>query len=167
MKQLTLLTILGLLAFSANAQKIGHIDIQQIIQAMPEYSLFQDSIENEYNKAQGTLAKMVKQYENLSQVYKDSSIHWSTFDQKDKLTAINALKVRIDEYQTYVSTDLNQKQSEFEQNLFERIRSAAEAVAKEKGYSYILNYTEQNLVIIYTDNSNDVTAEVKKKMGLL
>ena len=58
-----------------------------------------------------------------------------------------------------------QKEQELLQPLIERAKTAINEVAKEKGYTYILDTGTG--VVVFFDDTDDITPFVKKKLGIL
>ena len=78
---------------------------------------------------------------------------------------IQEMEQRIATFQQTAYTDLQKKQQELVNPVIEKVRKAITDVATENKYTYIFDMSSQ--VILYTaPNSNDITALVKKKLGL-
>jgi outer membrane protein len=50
------------------------------------------------------------------------------------------------------------------QPVFEKAEKAIQAVAKEKGYAYILDIAQQS--VLYFEGGDDISAAVKTKLGI-
>jgi outer membrane protein len=78
---------------------------------------------------------------------------------------IQEMEQRIATFQQTAYTDLQKKQQELVNPVIEKVRKAITDVATENKFTYIFDMSSQ--VILYTaPNSNDITALVKKKLGL-
>lgn len=167
MKQLTLLATIALLAFSASAQKIGHVDMEAIIVEMPEYKGYMDSLKTETKRARGQLEKMNKTYQKKLKTYEDSASLWSSAIVVIKGNELTTLKTNMEYYGSTRSRELDSLQALFVEGLIERVKIAAQSVAKAKGFTYVLNYSQQAQLVLYYEESHDLTGDVKKKMGIL
>lgn len=167
MKQLTLLAILALCTFGASAQKIGHVDMEAIIVEMPRYTVVMDSLKIETKKARMQLLKMNNSYQKKMKVYQDSANLWSSAMVAIKGKELTDLKTNIEYFGTQRSRELDSLQGLIVNRLIEKVKVAAQSVAKAKGFTYVFNYSEQAQLVLYYEESHDLTGDVKKKMGLL
>ena len=168
MKKLILCAICAICGFTtANAQKFGHVDTQQIIQAMPEY-----------NKAKTEIDALQQQYEaDLKSMQDELQKKAEAFD-KEQATLPENIKQRRqnelqDMYQKYQQSfqdnqlALNKAQQEKLQAISAKVLDAIKAVGQEGSYIYILQVTALEVApYISTTLSTDVTAAVKTKLGL-
>ena len=158
------LVVAGMVAATAvNAQKMGYISVQELVQAMPEY-----------RKADTTLAE----YQNaLNQQYaervQDFNMRDSLLTSKDTLKFTRAqLEVkRNDLAKTYVELQQwNQraqqmyqaKEEETMKPILDKARKAIQDVAKEGGYVYV--FPKEQLLV--SPPGDDLIALVKKKLNL-
>ncbi|MBI1183080.1 hypothetical protein GC194_02320 [bacterium] len=167
MKHLTtVLTLLLAMYSSATfAQKIGHVNLQKIINDMPQYKTAQDTLEIEQKKIQIKLQKMEAEYNRVKALYQDSAKYWSLAERTLQQTRLTNLEQNYQQYYQLASASLDTMQEKMLNRIFKKIKKATQTVAKEKGFSYVLNYTEQT--VLYYDPALDLTAEVRKKLGLL
>ena len=150
--------------FTANAQKFGHVNMQEIMQAMPEYTA-----------AQTDLKKLEEQYTaDLKQMQEEIQRKAVAFD-KEQATLPDNIKQRRqqelqDAYQKYQESlqDNQQALQKAEQekmaDIQQKMLDAIKAIGQEGGYIYIM--TTNSLPYISTTLSTDVTAQVKAKLGL-
>lgn len=152
---------------SVNAQtlKFGHIDLQALIQVMPErataeteFTNFQTEIEDVYGGMQKELQTKYAELEQLGQTA-------SEIKRNAKVTEIQDLQQRIQNYQASARQQLDQKQQEVLQPVFDKAEKAIEEVAKEKGLIYVFDVGPK--VILYQSNqSMDLLPLVKTKLGI-
>lgn len=168
LKKILLAVAIALPMFGASAQttlKIGVVDTDALIQAMPETQEAQKKLadnskkyEDEYARLQEEMKRM---YDELSNM-KD-----------DELPAIKERKTReFQDYQTKVQNflqsadqDMQRQQQELMAPISQKIKDAVESVGKEGGFSMIENYTPQ-LLLYYTSPVVDITPQVKAKLGI-
>lgn len=150
----------------ATAQKIGHVNFQEIILLMPEYAM----AATEYDLYQAGLEDQLKVVENMiMEVQKN-------YDLESKKPAPNKTKLKIymsqnetyqQEYQMYQqsSTDsLKAKMAELVAPIKLKVEQAVAEVAKEKGYSHIIDSSAG--VLIYANEADNIDAAVKTKLNL-
>ena len=152
---------------SVNAQtlKFGHIDLQALIQVMPErataeteFNNFQTEIEDVFGGMQKELQQKYGELEQLGETA-------SEIKRNAKVTEIQDLQQRIQNYQTSARQQLDQKQQEVLQPVFDKAEKAIEEVAKEKGLIYVFDVGPK--VILYQSNQSlDLLPLVKTKLGI-
>jgi outer membrane protein len=165
-----ILTVVALIiAFSSasnaqNAQKIGYIDFNTLIAAMPGV----DSVKIKLQKYQQTLTDqldaMRAEFENKYLDYQSQSASMSDLIKQTKEKELQDLQGRIDGFQTKAQQDLQAKQQELLQPIVDKAKSAIKEVARENKYTYVLNSIED--VVLYKEPGDDVMDLVKKKLGI-
>ena len=166
MKTLIICAICAICGFTtANAQsKFGHVNTQEIIQAMPEYS-----------KAESEIKALQSQYEaDLKSMQDELQKKGEAFDKEQATLPDNIKQRRQQELQ-----DMYQKiQQSFQDNqqalqkasqekmqaIQAKVLDAIKSVGQTNGYVYIME--DNSLPYISSTLSTDVTAQVKAKLGL-
>ena len=149
---------------TANAQKFGHVNAQEIMQAMPETTKAQAEIEalaKQYDEDLKSMqAEIQKKAEEVEKLPADTPANIKERRQKD-------VEEMFQKYQQIASDNqqaLNKAQQEKLQPIQKKLIDAITAVGQEGGYVYIM----QIGTALYTSStlSTDVTAQVKAKLGL-
>lgn len=161
-----------LITWSAAAQtttlKIGYTSAAQILPAMPEFKVKQTEIqsyakmlEDELKKRQEDIQKKLQDLET-----KGSTMIPVVIQEREK--EIRTLQQGIYEFQQTAEADLQKKEKEALDPLYDKVQKAIDDVAKENGYTLIINGTDGSGAssILYSDPSLDVTNLVLKKMGI-
>ena len=169
MKKLIICAICAICGFTtANAQgKFGHVNTQEIIQAMPEY-----------NTAKTEIDKLQAQYEaDLKSMQDELQKKADAFD-KEQATLPDNIKQRRqqelqDMYQKIQQSYQDNQQAlakaaqEKQQAVTTKVLDAIKAIGESGGYVYIMQIGISEVVpYISTTLSTDVTAQVKAKLGL-
>ena len=150
---------------TANAQKFGHVNSQEIIQVMPEFT-----------KARTDIEALTKQYEADLQSMQDELKKKSEAYEKEQATLPANIKQRREQelqemyqkiQQSYEDNRqaLAKEQSEKMQAITTKVLDAIKAVGQAGGYVYIMDLSG-GIPYISTTLSTDVTPQVKAKLGL-
>ena len=151
---------------TANAQaKFGHVNTQEIIQAMPEYQ-----------KAQTEIKALQDQYEaDLKSMQDELQKKGEAFDKEQATLPENIKQRRQQELQdmyTKIQQSFQDNQQALQKASQEKMQAisvkvldAIKAVGQEGGY-VIINEINSGIPYISTTLSTDVTAAVKTKLGL-
>ncbi|MCM1368995.1 MAG: OmpH family outer membrane protein [Candidatus Amulumruptor caecigallinarius] len=167
LKKILLAVAIALPMFGASAQtlKVGLVDTNSVIQALPDTQEAQKKVaeaskkyEDEYARLGEEMKRMIDDYQNMS---------------KDELPAIKERKAReVQDYQQKVAAfeqnaaqDLQRMQQELLAPVFQKIKGAVESVAKEGGFSLVQDNNPQ-LTLYYGAPVEDITPKVKAKLGV-
>ena len=167
MKKLIICALCAICGFTtANAQaKFGHVNTQEIIQAMPEFAAARADIE-----------KLTQQYEaDLKSMQDELQKKADAFD-KEQATLPENIKTRRNQelqdlyqriQQTYQDNQqaLGKAQQEKMQAITTKVLDAIKAVGQEGGFVYVMDMSA-GIPYISTTLSTDVTVQVKAKLGL-
>ena len=148
MKKLIICALCAICGFTtANAQgKFGHVNTQEIMQAMPEFT-----------KAQNEIKALQDQYEaDLKSMQDELQKKGEAFEKEQASLPEN---IKQDNQQA-----LQKASAEKMQAIQTKILDAIKAVGQAGQYVYIME--NNSLPYISTTLSTDVTAQVKTKLGL-
>ena len=166
MKKLIICAICAICGLTAQAQaKFGHVNTQEIIQAMPEFSTARTEIE-----------KLTQQYEADLKLMQDELQKKGEQFEKDQATLPDNIKQRRQQelqdmyqkiHQSYQDNQqaLQKAQSEKMQAITTKVLDAIKSVGDTGGFVYIMEMGA-GIPYISTTLSTDVTAQVKAKLGL-
>ena len=166
MKKIIICAICAICGFTtANAQaKFGHVNTQEIIQAMPEYQ-----------KAQTEIKALQDQYEaDLKSMQDELQKKAEAFD-KEQATLPDNIKQRRNQELQDMYTKIQQSFQDNQQALQKasgekmqaiqtKVLDAIKSVGSAGNFTYIVEMG--SLPYISTTLSTDVTAQVKTKLGL-
>lgn len=160
------LLLLIVAPMSLFAQKFGHVNSQEIISVMPEYT-----------KAQTDIQDMQKQYEDeIKRASEELSKKYTEYQQEQANLPKNIQERRQKELQ-----DLNEKGMQLQQDaqqalqrswgemlepIAKKIDDAIKAVGKEGGYTFIFETSTSPIPYISETSATDVTSAVKAKLGI-
>ncbi|WP_051293191.1 OmpH family outer membrane protein [Olivibacter sitiensis] len=176
MKKLVKSIVVGAVLFCSYGmvsaqQKIGHVDTEEIIQLMPEYKTAVESVnafvqtkQTEAQQMQGELQKKYASYlekqKNLSEANRDVL--------GKELQALEAemteFQNRLQEHQQTAQQQIGEKNRELLQPVFTKLTTTIGAVAKEKGYAYVLDVAQQS--VIYYEGGDNLNGDVRTKLGI-
>ena len=159
------LVALTLAAMSVSAQvKLGHIETQKLIQAMPEWTAAQKTFEEEQKKVNTELNGLREQFQTKLAEYSEKMKTYSEAMRATTEEELQGLQQRIQRFQETAMAQLEKTQNDLMQPVMEKALNAIKEVGKENGFTYIF---DMNAGILYAaENSQDVLTLVKKKLGL-
>ncbi len=148
------------------AQKVGYVDTQSLIQAIPEVKEANTNIETYKAQLQKKGQEMVKA---LQAKYQDLERRQAQGDISPKQLEAEASKLKEEEatlaqFEQTSSEKILKKSETLLKPLRDKIQQAIDDVASENGFAYIIDSSFG--VILYADPSADVGTLVKAKLGL-
>lgn len=150
------------LMFAGNAgaqTKIGYISIDAMVRVMPETSKI-DSLLEKYqgDSINPQYSQIVALYQYKDSVYRDS-IKTPAVVRKQIEQELPTLIYQIQNWQTIVNQAMESKQNELLAPIYSKVYDAVKAVAKEKGYTHVMN---KEALLIAPDNDDMITAVAAK-----
>ncbi len=161
------LVLLCALPFSLMAQevKLGHVNSQEILSAMPERVTIEKTIKDLQDQWEKEMTKMREEYYAKIKEFQDKQATMPESIKQARQSEIAELEQRISTFQQTASTDLGKKQQELFTPVIDKVKKAINEVGAENGYLYLFDLSTQG-IIYQSPKSNDVTPLVKKKLGL-
>lgn len=154
----------GIFGFSTttNAQKIGYISADEIIQLMPEAATVQKELD-QYQQSlyQNAQDKQNALNEAIQKFVKDSSTMSPSLKEVKRSDLQKQSQEQSGEQQK-IQSEFEQKRQELSVPIQKKLQTAIEEVAKENGYTYVM--PREALIIM--PPSNDIGPLVIKKLGL-
>ena len=154
-----------LLSTAVFGQKLGHINSNDLLLAMPERTSIEADIQKYAQELEAQLATMSKEYQAKVQNYQSMQASMTEAIKEDKISEITNLEERISKFQQSAQKDLQAKEETLLKPLIDKAKKAIEDVAKENNYTYIFDAGVG--VLLYKKDSDDIMPMVKKKLGLL
>lgn len=159
----TAVLLLGVNTAMAQA-KLGHIDVATLISLMPETKKANTQLETMSNGFKADYDKMVAEYQNLAQKYQNEAASQSDAMNQTRAKELEDRQQRLQMFAQSAQQDMEKKSNELMQPIFQKAQDAINAVAKEKGLTYVFNTASG--VLVYQDGGLDLMSDVKKKLGL-
>jgi outer membrane protein len=164
MKKL-LFMLMMLAPMAAFAQKFGHVNSQEIIQAMPEFTKARTDIEALAKQYDADLKSMQEEIQKKAEALEKEQ---ATLPANIKQRREQELQEMYQKYQQSAQDNqqaLAKEQSEKMQAITTKVLDAIKSVGQTDGYVYIMDIAG-GIPYISTTLSTDVTAKVKTKLGL-
>ena len=165
MKKLLAIAVLAFGMNSASAQnKIGYINTDELISVMPE-ALKADSELKEYQQSLYQQGQEINKDadDKAAQFIKDS-LKMSASMKEIKRKELYDLVTKANGWNETAQNMYNQKAQEKIDPIRTKALDAIKAVAKEKGYNYVLDQAQSGLLVF--PPGDDLMAAVKAKLGI-
>ncbi len=167
MKFIKLFAVIALLTTSTIgfAQKLGHVNSNEILSIMPEKIQAEKDFQTYTSQLEEQLQKMSKELQAKYADYQANQTNMSEPIKKAKENEIRDMESRIQEFRAGAEEDLAKKENELLEPIITKVKTAIEEVAKEGSYTYIFDSSAG--ILLYAKDSEDIMSQVKKKLGLI
>jgi len=158
-----MLLVVASAATKAQTLKFGHIDLEALIQVMPESAAAQTELENYQRDLEEVLAELYEEQQQKITEFEQLGTDVSEVRRTAKITEIQELNTRIDNFRNNAIQQIDQKRVELLQPILEKAESAIEEVARAQGLIYVF---DSNSLLYKSNSSVDVLPLVREKMGI-
>lgn len=164
MKQFLLFTALMVGSLTlVQAQKLGHLDAQNILLNLPERAEAQSQIEMQAGQYEQEMMRMQEDLQTRYADYQGKAETWPAAIREQKERELQALDQGLQEFGATVQNELAAAEQELLLPMIERVRQAIEEVGAENGFTYIFDTSSGASVY---NGGEDVSEKVKAKLGI-
>ncbi len=144
-----------------NAQKLGHVNSQLIMQELPDY----ESARKDLESFNSDLSKELEMYQKLivefAQDYEQNKNGMSEDTRKRKETDLMERQQNYEKKAYEAQASLQQKEQELLQQIMIKVNTAVKEVAEKEGYDYVYEVT----TLLYA-GGEDISDKIRKKLGI-
>ncbi len=169
MKKVKQLLIVAAITIAANvtaqAQKVAHINVSELIQSMPEYKSSQEQLKKLNATFEADYKKMVEAYQTKLKKYSDEAATAGDATNEKRGQELQEDQQRIVQFEQNAQKELAKKTEELQVPILDKAQKAIHKVARANGYEYVLDSTTGSGLIL-ADGPNllgDVQKELKVK----
>ena len=163
MKKMILMLAL-VLPMLASAQKIGHVNSQELLAAMPELKTVQAKMDTLAGMYETQFANMQEEFNTKVAKFQQEQTTMTDGVREFRQQEIVEMEQRIYLFRQTAQEDIQKKQQEFMAPVQKRLLDAIQKVAKEQGCTYVL---EAMSLLYIAPDALDLVPFVKKELGIL
>jgi outer membrane protein len=146
--------------------KFGHINSDELIQAMPEFDSATVKLEKFRKELINALEVMSVELNNKNDAYTKEQKNLTDIVKQTKEQEIIDLNKRMQDFQQNAQEQLQNKQVELFQPIYTKVDKAIKDVGKENGFVYVFDVAKGSLLYFDETKSTNVMALAKTKLGL-
>lgn len=166
LKKIALFVVMFVLPLGAMAQtKFAHMNSQEVITVMPEYTKAQTDLEAMSQKYQ---KEMERGQEELNTKYKEFLVEADSLPKniaERRQKELSDMAQRQEQFQQEAYQAMQKAQQEAMLPIYKKLDEAIQAVGKAEGVVYIFDLARTPIPYVGTQ-SVDVTAKVKTQLGI-
>ncbi|MCD8540838.1 MAG: OmpH family outer membrane protein [Leadbetterella sp.] len=166
----TALALLGSLSMNAQTSvKIGWTNVDFILQSLPDFKDLQTKLGTETAQYEKLYNEKLAEGQKLQEDYQKNAATMSEVIRKDKEKVLQNKYQELNELQQNAETAIQAKRQELLMPVMDKIQKAIDDVAKENGYTYVLNSDAglgTTMVLLVAPENDNITNLVLKKLGV-
>ncbi|MFS4456465.1 OmpH family outer membrane protein [Maribacter sp. 2304DJ31-5] len=148
-----------------NAQsKVAHIDVTQLLAAMPEMKTAEAELKKLSETYQSDIQASVTELRNKYTQYQNEAPSKSKEENDKRALELQGLEKNVTEFQQNAQQEIQKKQAELFAPISEKAKAAIEKVAAAQGFDYVLDAQPQAGLIVA--KGKDLLVDVKKELGI-
>ena len=150
----------------AQAQKFGYVNSAAILSVMPEMKQLESSMKayESILKKDGEAKVAAFQQKQEAAGQKKQRGEMTPKEEETVTAELQKMQEDLYAYSQKMESDMGEKQQKEMEPILTKVNTAIKDVAREGNFQYI--FDAQSGVILYADETSDVTALVKAKLGL-
>lgn len=181
MKKLTVIAFLSLFMFgigTMNAQAVAHVNSNTILEAMPDYKAAQAKLEAEAARHKAEVERRQAEMQNIlnnAQQQMEAVKDKPEAEQRALMQKLAPVQEDLQkkqqellEYQNTAADELNKMEATLVKPIYEQVENAINAVGDAKKVGYIIDMATAGPqgTVLYYKGGMDLTADVKKQLGV-
>lgn len=169
LKKIALVMLLALpMGVFAQNLKFGHINAQEIITVMPEFTKAQNDIQNLEKQLtaelQRTQEEFNKKYQEFQQAIAKDSLPPNIAERRQK--ELQDMMQRQEQFQQDAAQQMQKAQSDAMAPIYKKLDDAIKAVGAAEGVIYIFDLARTPIPYVNETQSINLTAKVKTHLGI-
>ncbi len=163
---LLVLTMTNLSSAVAQTLKFGHINSQELLANLPERTKAEQDLQKHATLLENQQKTMSDELNKKYTEYLQEKEQLSDLVRATREKELQDLQQRIAIFNQQAMKELEEKEQALISPIIEKVTTAIKEVGKENNFTYIFDLATRS-VVYHSEQSEDVTALVKKKLGIL
>ena len=150
---------------SAQNIKIAHINMQDLIFAMPEYEKAMEDLRKFGQELENELELLQVEYRRKLDDYLNNSTNLTELVRRSREEELGSMQQRIGMFQQQAQETFELEQHKLMQPVWEKANKAVESVAMAQGITYVIT-GEPQILIFKAVGTLDLLPAVKQHLGI-
>lgn len=147
-------------------QKIGHINSNELIMAMPERDTATNQLEVKRQEFIKQSEELQVEFNKKYEAFNATGAKLTELIRQTKQAELQDMSRNIETFNAAADQELQRIQQELFQPVIEKAQKAIKEVATEQGFTYILDISQGAVVYFPETGTENIMSAVKKKLGL-
>ena len=150
----------------ASPTAVAHIDLDSILDIMPEMKKASDSAQLYYNMLEQQMYSMQSELDRKLAEYDSLKLTWSPLIKSIKERDLQQLQTNIQQFQQQAQTDYANRRAQLMNPIITTIKKAIKDVAIARGYKYVIDSSESSAIVLYASDADDIFNDVRIKLNI-
>jgi outer membrane protein len=149
-------------------QKIGYAESDYILSQLPEFKKIESELKTHGAQLENQMKAKYDDYQTKLKAYQGMPATTPDAIKSDKERELAALQENMQKFQQDAQSSYQKKQTDLMDPIYKKIGKAIEEVAKENGFTFIINPQLANGgdILLYSDEKFNISDLVLKKLGV-
>ncbi|HET8962300.1 MAG TPA: OmpH family outer membrane protein [Chitinophagales bacterium] len=168
MKKILLTTIVLFTFFTAFSQRFAYVNTEYILSNMSEFSDAQKKIDKFSEDWKAEITRQQKDIDDTYRAFQNEQYLLTEDSKKARIQEIENKERALKDYQKEkfgYEGELFQKREELIKPIQDKVYTAIEKLAKDRGYDFIFDKANST-TILFADTKNDRSDDVLRSMGI-
>ncbi|HKJ34608.1 MAG TPA: OmpH family outer membrane protein [Balneolales bacterium] len=154
----------------AQNMRIGYMNPQKVLNALPEKAVIQKKLNAYLQQKQKDYSKKAADLQTQIQAYQKKKASMSKAENQKEQSRLNNLTQNLDKYRSSIQDDLQTKRSQLLSPVLDRINKAIKSVADSMNLDFVLNKetSQGETILMYVSQNGkqkfDITQKVIDKL---
>jgi outer membrane protein len=150
-------------------QKIGYAETDYIMSQLPEFKKMDGELQTHYTQLQNEMKVKYDDFQAKLKAYQTLPASTPMVIKADKEKELATLQQSLEKFKQDAQASYQKKQNDLLDPLYKRIGNAIEQVAKENGYTFIMNhkFVNEGQVLLSWDEKYNISDLVLRKLGVV
>ncbi len=150
------------------AQKIGYADWDFIFSQMPEFKQIDAELKAHRTQLETTIEAKQRDLQTKYEAFTKLPATTPDAIRADRQRELEQLNESLQKFSTDAQASMQNKQNALMEPVFSKVGKAIEEVAKENGFSFIINpqLLQGGDILLYSDEKFNISELVLKKLGV-
>lgn len=165
MKKLLGVIVVLLFLTSCNQQKIGYVDIQEVIKEFNGAKDAEKSMQTESQNLSASLDKMAAEFQANVQDYQKNLATLSPAAKAQREQVLSEQQQQMQQQQQTAQQQIQAMGQQKMDDVFKQVENYIKKYSQENGYSFVLGTTRQTNAILYGEEKADITKEIIESLN--
>jgi outer membrane protein len=149
-------------------QKIGYAESDYILSQLPEFKKVDSELKTHGTQLENQMRAKYEDYQSKVKAYQALPATTPEAIKVDKERELAAIQENIEKFKQDAQTSYQKKTADLMDPVYKKIGKAIEDVAKENGFSFIINpqITNGGDILLFSDEKYNISDLVLRKLGV-
>jgi outer membrane protein len=147
--------------------KIGYTNVEYILGLLPEAKMIASEYASFEKQLNNQLIAKIEAFQKQADAFEQGKEVMTEAARNQKKIELQQLEGSIRQFQLELQEKSDNKRNDLLRPIYDKIINAIQQVAKENGYTHVLNTNVGNMpVLLYADEAHNISDWVLKNLGI-